>query len=200
MHMETKIDLTVIVAAIVALLIGVLTSVISSVLEKQERIQKRTKNIIVVLSVLLAIATLSNSFISTWQASQQRAPSFRGEIGNFDKSKAFFEFITSNDGKHIYIDIYMDYLTVQVSYAVEAPSFILWVNCPLWQSGIALSTDVCSEGHQYNFSEPLGNNYIFEPYRNVHRVKGYFYVEDISGPYLGIMVTTLRPVLPEDVP
>jgi hypothetical protein len=195
---EQKMDWNVFIAGVVALLISVLSSVISSVLMQRNTIEKRTRNIIVILGILSALAIVASSLISSEQESH-KVPTFSGKVGNFDNSKPLWDFISKQDGKFIYLDIYMDSLNVEASFAPPLPSFTLWVTCPLLQSGEEPSSLTCSEGNMYVFSEPLGNNYIFEPYRGVNKVKGYFFVEDITGPFLGVMAIKLRPVAAENV-
>jgi hypothetical protein len=193
-------DWNIVASSVVGLLVGILGSVIATVLLERKKIEKGARNIIIVLSILTGIAILISGLISARKEEQSKTPTFSEEVGHFEKSKALWEFVTEHNGGFIYLDIYMDALAVQASFDPQFPGFLLWVDCPLLKPGEELSDLNCSEGNRYVFSEHPGNKYIFEPNRNVYRIKGYFFVDDFIGPNLGVMSVRLRPALAEDVP
>jgi hypothetical protein len=122
-----------------------------------------------------------------------------GEVGHLEKSKKFIEFIQANDGKIVFIDIYISEEEFYGSIESNSQNLVLFDECFELKSGEKLSTHNCT-GWEYNINN-YGNStdFFFYFYRGFYRLRGYFAILGIGGPAQGLMGVNLKPVNYESV-
>ncbi|NEN87870.1 MAG: hypothetical protein F6K48_02665 [Okeania sp. SIO3H1] len=130
---------------------------------------------------------------------EPKIPKFKGEIGHYQKSKAFIDFISKNQGEKVLIDAsYSPYFPDDMNDNFRIDYLHLWKNCfeeletneepsPLKCEGVGFSID------RSNSPKDAYMSY----FRGQLKIKGYFAIKGCSGPHQGSMGCTLRPLNPE---
>jgi hypothetical protein len=137
--------------------------------------------------------------------SEPKIPKFEGEIGHYEKSKLFTNFIFKNEGKKVFIDAFyipndIDEISINNNNNFGVDYLHLWENCfeelktdekpsVVKCQGVGISID------RSNFPKDADMTYI----RNKLSIKGYFAIKGCFGPHQGSMGCTIRPLNPEDV-
>jgi len=122
-----------------------------------------------------------------------------GMVGQLEKSIDFNKFIQSNDGKIVFINIYIPEEEFHGIIGGDTPFFVLYDNCHDLEDGEKPSTLKCS-GIEYNINN-YGNStdYAFYFMRGFYKLRGYFAILGIDGPHQGLMGVSLKPVNYENV-
>ena len=131
-------------------------------------------------------------------------PKFEGEIGHYEKSKRFTNFIFKNQRKLVYIDAYyvpadpQEVRIVNNTFGVDG--FHLWEKCfePLAPNEKPWYGKCEGTGFTLDRSGPEKDSDITY-IRGTLRVEGYFAIRGCGGPHQGSMGCTLRPLNPEEV-
>lgn len=131
---------------------------------------------------------------------------FEGELGHFEKGKAFEKFIFDHTMKPVYIDAYMtpgpmddekDFAITNDTFGLEY--FVLWDTCESLKPGEKPAVGACM-GTEFSIDRsegPKDSDLTF--IRGVLHLKGYFVVKGCDGPHQGLMGCSLRPVNVESV-
>ncbi|MFP4006942.1 MAG: hypothetical protein ACLFV6_02900 [Spirulinaceae cyanobacterium] len=131
-------------------------------------------------------------------------PEFSGQIGHYEASQPFTDFIFEHQNELVFIDAYYlpefwdEIEIINDSFGVDY--FHLWHNCgdslepneaPSYQNctgtGFSLDRDTSPKDADFTFI------------RDVLRIQGYFAIRGCDGPHQGSMGCTLRPLNPEDL-
>lgn len=131
-------------------------------------------------------------------------PSFEGEIGHFEMSQPFTDFIFENQGKIVLIDAYYtpddsSELTVtNNSFGVDY--LHLWHECyENLLSGEDPSSFKCV-GTSFSIDRSEAQKDAdFTYVRGTFKAQGLFAIRGCDGPYQGSMGCMLRPLNPEDI-
>jgi hypothetical protein len=158
-----------------------------------------------IIIILLTVATGIAAFMVVPEIRRylnlDKARSLRieGKVGQLDKSKIFTDFIQANDGKIVFIDIYIPDVEFHGTIEGETPYFVLFDECFDFGSNKTLSTSNCT-GTEFNISN-LGKatDFHFSYSRDNYRLRGYFAILGFDGPHQGLMGVSLRPVNYENV-
>ena len=134
-----------------------------------------------------------------------KIPRFEGEIGNYQKSKAFTNFIFENQGEKVFINASYIPNGTNEGNIIRGDDFRvnhlhLWENCfkeletneepsLLKCEGVGFSIDRSNSPKDADMFYNRGALYI----------RGYFAIKGCGGPHQGSMGCTLRPLNPEDV-
>ena len=128
-------------------------------------------------------------------------PEFKGEIGHYEASVPFTNFIFENVGNIVSLDAEsFDDLSRQPETGFVIDYFHLWDNCfEALEPGEAPWYAKCTgTGFSIDRSDP-SKDAIAEWFRAKITIKGYFSIKGCSGPHQGSMGCTLRPLSPEDI-
>jgi len=137
-------------------------------------------------------------------ADSNNLPTFEGEIGHFDMSQSFTNFIFDHQREIVFLDVYyfpdnVRELTV-TNDAFGVDYLHLWHECDDSLSpGETLSSLNCM-GTSFSINRgnaPKDADFTF--IRGTFRAQGYFVIQGCDGPYQGSMGCTLRPLNPEDI-
>ena len=125
---------------------------------------------------------------------KKRSLKIEGEVGQLNKAKMFMDFIQTNDGKIVFIDIYIPEEEFQGTVEGKTPYFVLFDECVNLAANRILSTSNCT-GTEFNIVN-LGNatDFHFSYSRGNFKLRGYFAILGFDGPYQGLMGVNLRPV------
>ena len=131
-------------------------------------------------------------------------PEFEGEIGHFQESVDFTNFIYDNLGKIVSINAFFIDNSIRekniIRNGLKVDFFFLWENCfkkletheepsPLKCNGIGFSID--------RSNSPKDGDMFW--HRGALYIRGYFAIKGCGGPHQGNMGCTLRPLNPEDI-
>jgi hypothetical protein len=131
-------------------------------------------------------------------------PRFTGEIGHYQASQSFTDFIFENQGELVFIDAYYvpaswDELEI-TNNQFGVDYFHLWHDCfELLEPNAKPSYHQCT-GTSFSIdrgSSPKDADFTY--IRDILRIRGYFAIRGCGGPHQGSMGCTLRPLNPEDV-
>lgn len=135
------------------------------------------------------------------RAKEPSVDRFEGEIGNFEKGKAFEEFIFDHTLKKVYIDARFTPAPLDdenalriINDAFGVESFVLWNSCESLKAGEKPSIGNCT-GTEFSLDRskgPKDSDLTF--IRGTLNLKGYFVVKGCDGPHQGLMGCTLRPL------
>ncbi|MEC4803948.1 MAG: hypothetical protein SAJ12_01010 [Jaaginema sp. PMC 1079.18] len=136
--------------------------------------------------------------------SDPKIPTFTGEIGHYEASQSFTDFIFDNQANIVFIDAYYvpeswdEIEIINNSFGVDY--FHLWHHC-LDESEVSEVPSVrnCT-GTSFSLvrdAAPKDADFTFV--RGTVRIQGYFAIRGCGGPHQGSMGCTLRPLNPEDV-
>ncbi len=131
-------------------------------------------------------------------------PKFKGEIGHYEASNAFTNFILENQMKPVFIDAYYvpsendEIELTNNSFGVDF--FHLWHSCfePLETNEMPSSLKCTGTSFSIDRGDS-SKDADFTYIRFTLRVQGYFVIRGCGGPHQGSMGCTLRPLNPEDI-
>jgi hypothetical protein len=137
-------------------------------------------------------------------AESNNIPTFEGEVGHYEMSQPFTDFIFENQGKVVLIDVYYtpadsdEFVIVNNSFGVDY--IHLWHECfePLSPDESPSSYKCIGTSFSLDRSESQ-KDADFTYVRGSFRAQGYFAIRGCDGPYQGSMGCMLRPLNPEDV-
>jgi hypothetical protein len=122
-----------------------------------------------------------------------------GMVGQLEKSIEFNTFIQNNDGKIVFIDIYIPEEEFDGIIEGETPYFVLYDECDDLEDGEKPSIRKCS-GIEYNINNyGKATDYAFYFMRGFYKLRGYFAILGFEGPHQGLMGASLKPVNYENV-
>lgn len=137
-------------------------------------------------------------------AKSASTPTFEGEIGHYEMSQPFTDFVFENQGKVVLIDAYYnpvapdELIITNNSFGVDY--IHLWHECfePLSLNESPSVFKCTGTGFSLDRSEtPKDADFTF--IRGTFRAQGYFAIRGCDGPHQGSMGCTLRPLNPEDI-
>lgn len=137
-------------------------------------------------------------------AEAKNYPSFEGEVGHFNLSQSFTDFIFENQGEIVFINIYYtpdgssELNITNNNFGVDY--LHLWHECH--EQLLPDETPSSSKCVGTSFSIDRGETQKdadFSYIRGTFNARGFFAIRGCSGPYQGSMGCMLRPLNPEDV-
>jgi flagellar basal body-associated protein FliL len=121
-------------------------------------------------------------------------PRYEKLINSFDDAQLFFDFISGNKGKIIYLDIQATSDIASGETEGDSPFLSLYEDCTE-----ALAQDEkprgpkCS-GTDYSIQKINQPEYLFGFSRETYKLSGFFLVMGVDGPFQGRMGATLKPM------
>ena len=157
-----------------------------------------------IITIVLAVAAVITAFMVPeirryFHLDKTQSLKIEGMVGQLEKAKKFNDFIQANDGKIVFIDIYIPDEEFNGTVEGDNPYFVLFDECFDLKSSSTLSTLNCS-GTEFNIAN-LGNatDFYFNYFRGSYKLRGYFAILGFEGPHQGLMGVNLRPVNYENV-
>jgi TIR domain len=114
-------------------------------------------------------------------------PTFQGELGHFEKAKAFRDFIVNHEEQVVAIDAY---IPGDQFDGIADQFFVLWDGCEDLEPGEKPSFRKCA-GTEYNVPKAEGVEAALWYSRGAYHLTGFFLVGRMAGPFQGLMGISL---------